>query len=99
VFIGTEHNTKNLLPLTGEIGEDPGLYGYLKKSADFLLGHQLLSELCGFGYLNENGEPRFVDRTEGFGFFSGIGEMNLPDDKIEEIRRKDLTERKKYFGI
>jgi hypothetical protein len=99
VFIGTEHNTKKLLPLTGEIGEDPGLYGYLKKSADFLLGHQLLSELCDFGYLNKGGEPRFGNRAEGFGFFSGIGEMDLPDDKIEELRRKDVAERKKYFCI
>ncbi|KKL14414.1 hypothetical protein LCGC14_2515920 [marine sediment metagenome] len=99
VFIGTEHNTKTLLPLTGEIGKAPGSYEYLKKSADFLLGHQLLSELCGFGYLTEGGEPRFGNRTEGFDFFSGIGQMDLPDNKIEELHGKDLAERKKYFGI
>jgi hypothetical protein len=99
VFIGTEHNTKTLMPLTGEIGKAPEAYEYLKKSADFILGHQLMSHLCGFGYLNEKGIPRIEDRVEGLNFFSNIGDMELEEEKIEELRKKDPRERKKFFGV
>jgi hypothetical protein len=98
VFIGTEHNTKKLLPLTGEIGKDPDLHKYLRKSADFLCGHQLLSDVCGIGYLTPEGKPRFGDAKEGFLFFSRIGKLDLSEEKIEELRKKDLKERKIYFG-
>lgn len=98
VFIGTEHNTKKLLPLTGEIGKDPDLYKYLRKSADFLYGHQLMRDICGIGYLTSEGKPGFGDAKEGFLFFSRIGELNLSEEKIEELRKKDLKERKIYFG-
>ncbi|MCK5568448.1 MAG: hypothetical protein KAJ15_01955, partial [Spirochaetes bacterium] len=98
VFIGTEHNTKNLLPLTGKIGKDPDLYKYLRKSADFLCGHQLMSDICSLGYLTPEGKPRFDDAKEGFHFFSRIGELNLSEEKVEELRKKDLKTRKIYFG-
>ena len=99
VFIGSENNTKQRSPLTGKIAQSPAYYGYFRKSADFLLGHQLLSELCAFGYVDSEGKPRFENLKEGFRFFAGIGKMELPKEKVEELRKRDLTERKKFLGI
>jgi hypothetical protein len=94
-FIGTEHNTKNTLPLTGDIGKDPGLYPYLKKSADFICGHQVLSTLCGYGYLKEDGTPRFEDYHVGFDFYSRAGKRELSHGecaKLKECREEDIQE-------
>lgn len=99
VFIGTEHNTKTEAPLTGEIGRDPGLYPYLKESADFLKGHQLLSELCDFGYLDAGGSARFGDLNEGFRFFAGVGAMELPAERLEKLKTTGMRERRTFFGI
>ncbi len=86
VFIGTEHNTKNSLPLTGDIGKDPELYPYLKKSADFICGHQLLSTLCGYGYLTEDGTPRFADSHFGFDFYSRAGGKELSPEECTKLK-------------
>ena len=99
VFIGSENNTKELLPLAGRIGRTPEYYEYFRKSADFLLGHQLLSEFCDLGYVTSEGKPRFDDLKEGFHCFARIGAMELPKEKVEELRKRDLTERKQFVGI
>jgi hypothetical protein len=99
VYIGTEHNTKSASPLTGEIGRDPRLYHYLKQSAEFARGHQLLEEFCGFGYLDPEGKPRFANLKEGFGFFSEAGRTALGEGELEELGKRDIKERRKRFGI
>jgi hypothetical protein len=86
VFIGTEHNTKSTLPLTGDIGRDTELYPYLKKSADFICGHQLLSTLCGCGYLMEDGTPRFKDFQCGFDFFARAGGKSLTQEECANLK-------------
>jgi hypothetical protein len=86
VFIGTEHNTKNTLPLTGDIGKELKLFPYLKKSADFICGHQLVSTLCGYGYLKEDGTPRFEDFQFGFDFYSRAGEKQFTQEECEKLK-------------
>ena len=99
VFIGTEHNTKRLDPIVGEIASDPGLYRYLKRSAQFILGHQVLSSLCDYGYVTEEGLPRIENLPEGFALFSEVGASDLTCDKIEELKKMDLKQRKTQLGI
>jgi hypothetical protein len=99
VFIGTEHNTKKLLPLSGDIEKDPEFHDYFKKSAQFLLGHQLLSKLCHYGYVADNGKPRIDDLHQGFQLFSEIGAMDLSEEKIGELKKLKTEERRKFFGI
>jgi hypothetical protein len=99
VYIGTEHNTKSAIPLTGEIGRDPRLYPYLRQSAELARGHQLLEELCDFGYLDREGKPRFANLKEGFEFFSEAGRIPLGDEEIEELKKGNIEERRKKFGI
>jgi hypothetical protein len=99
VFIGTEHNWKTMRPLVGEVGKNTELYPYFKKSANFLCGHQLLSELCNFGYLTQDGTPRFRNLKDGFDFFSKIGEMNVSKQTVQEMKRWEPVKIRKYFGI
>jgi sugar phosphate isomerase/epimerase len=99
VYIGTEHNTKTAAPLTGEIGRDPRLYPYLRQSAEFARGHQLLEQLCDFGYLDREGRPRFANLGEGFGFYSEAGKTGLGEGEMEELMKRDIKERRKRFGI
>ena len=99
VFIGTEHNMKKMLPMIGEIGKNPQFYDYLRKSADFVIGHQLLSELCDFGYIDSEGMPRISDLKEGFAFFAGVGKMELSKEQIGELKEKDIGERRRYFNL
>jgi hypothetical protein len=99
VFIGTEHNIKRMLPMIGDICRSSEFYGYLRKSADFVLGHQILSELCDFGYVTPDGRPRFGDLKENFRFFAGIGELQLSEEQIKELKKKDLRERRRYFDL
>lgn len=99
VFIGTEHNTKRMLPLVGDNAKNPEFNEYFKKSAQFVLGHQILSELCDFGYVTPDGKPRFGDLKEGFRFFSEAGKRILSPERREELKRKTLKERKRFFGI
>ncbi len=99
VFIGTEHNTKKMIPLVGKIGKNRVFLDYFIKSAHMVLGHQLLTELCNFGYIDEKGRPRIQDLREGFELFAHAGAMELDKEKIEELKSKTLTERKKFFGI
>jgi len=99
VFIGTEHNTKKMMPMSGEIGKSAEFYGYLRKSADFVLGHQILSQLCDFGYVGKDGKTRFDDLKQGFRFFADVGKTPPGADEISELERKDLRERKRYFNL
>jgi len=99
VFIGTEHNTKRVDPIIGEIAKDSVLYGYLKRSAEFVIGHQVLSTLCDYGYVTEEGLPHIENLREGFALFSEVGAMDLTPERIEEIEMMDMTDRKKTLGI
>jgi hypothetical protein len=99
VFIGTEHNTKSPLPLVGPVAAYPDFYTYLRRSANFLIGHQRLMEQCNFGFVCPDGAPRFDDRREGFSFFEKIGEMDISEEQMDELRMKTVDERKRFFGI
>ena len=99
VFIGTEHNTKSPLSLVGPVASYPDFYEYLRRSAHFVIGHQRLMGLCDFGFVYADGKPRFDDRREGFRFFKKIGEMNIADEQLEELKNKTTYERKSFFGI
>ncbi|MBN2323147.1 MAG: hypothetical protein JXQ30_05380 [Spirochaetes bacterium] len=99
VFVGTEHNTKRLDPMVGEIARDPLLRGYLKKSANFVLGHQILTRVLDYGYLTESGTPRIGNLKEGFDLYSSVGAMDLPPERIGEIERMDARAAKKVLGI
>ena len=99
VFIGTEHNTKKMMPMNGEIGKSPEFYAYLRKSADFVIGHQILSQLCDFGYVGKDGKTQFGDLKQGFRFFADVGKSPPGDDEIAELEMKDLRERKRYFNL
>lgn len=99
VFIGTEHNTKNPLSLVGPVAAHPDFYAYLRLSANFVIGHQRLMELCNFGFVYPDGTPRFDDRREGFSFFEKIGEMDISEEQADELRMKTMDERKRFFGI
>ena len=99
VFIGTEHNTKSPLPLVSPVASYPDFYDYLCRSAHFVMGHQRLMGLCNFGFVHEDGKPRFDDRSEGFRFFEKIGEMVIADEQLDALEQKTLTERKRFFGI
>jgi hypothetical protein len=99
VYIGTEHNTKTAAPLTGEIGRDPRLYPYLRESAEFARGHQLLERFCEFGYLDREGRPRFGNLMEGFRFYSQAGKTELAEGEMEGLMKRDVKERRKRFGI
>ncbi len=99
VFIGSEHNTKKIMPLIGPVAGTPEFYNYFRRSANFVIGHQLLVELCDFGFVTPNGHARFSDRKEGFRFFEKIGELDIVKEQIEELMKRDMTERKRFFGI
>jgi len=99
VFIGTEHNTKSPLSLVGPVASYPDFYEYLRRSANFVIGHQRLMGLCDFGFVYPDGRPRFDDRREGFSFFEIIGEMNFSDEQLHELENKTIDERKHFFGI
>jgi hypothetical protein len=99
VYVGTEHNTKTASPLTGEIGRDPRLYPYLRQSAEFAKGHQMLAELCDFGYLDGEGKPRFANLKEGFAFYAEAGKKALSEEEIAELKKRSVEERRKRFGI
>jgi hypothetical protein len=99
VFIGTEHNTKSQLSLVGPVASHPTCYDYLRRSAHVVIGHQRLMALCSFGLVNKDGSPRFDNRREGFRFFEEIGEMDLTNDQLQDLKHKSLDERKRFFGI
>jgi hypothetical protein len=99
VFIGSEHNTKKILPLIGPVAGTPEFYNYFRRSANVVLGHQLAMELCDFGFVTQSGNARFSDLKEGFRFFEKIGEMEIAKEQIEELKKRDVTDRKKFFGI
>lgn len=99
VFVGTEHNTKRLDPIVGDIATDPGLRGYIEKSSHFVLGHQILTKLLDYGYLADTGKPRIDNLREGFDLFSSVGAMDLPSERIEELAKIDKKSRKKVLGI
>lgn len=99
VFIGTEHNTKKMLPMVGDIGKNRAFYPYFRESAQFVCGHQLLSKLCDFGYVTQEGRPRIAHLKEGFQFFVHVGSMDLQKEEIDELKKRDIKERKKFFGI
>ncbi len=99
VFIGTEHNTKEMVPLVGPVAGQPEFYDYFRRSANFVIGHQLAAKLCNYGAVTPDGKPRFDDLKEGFQFYTNIGEMDLSKDQIEELEKKELKERKRFFGI
>jgi len=99
VFIGTEHNTKKMQPLVGKVGRYPEFYEYFRKSAQFVVGHQLLSVLCDFGYVDDGGKPRIGDLKKGFDLFSRVGSMDISEEHIEELSHKPISQRKKFFGI
>jgi hypothetical protein len=99
VFVGTEHNTKSPLSLVGPVAAYPDFYEYLHRSANFVIGHQRLMELCDFGFVYPDGTPRFDDRREGFSIFEQIGEIDISEEQVDELRMKTVDERKKFFGI
>jgi hypothetical protein len=99
VFIGTEHNTKSPISLVGPVASHPSCYDYLRRSAHVVMGHQRLMTLCSFGFLYEDGRPRFDDRREGFRFFEEMGEMDLTHGQLRELEKKSIDERKRFFGI
>ncbi len=99
VFIGTEHNTKKMMPLIGILGKNEEFLDYFRKSARFVRGHQVLSVLCNYGFLLENGKPRFEDLHEGFDFYAEIGGKELSDEELKEMSKKTIEENRKFFGI
>jgi hypothetical protein len=99
VFIGSEHNTKKIMSLIGPVAGTLEFYNYFRRSANFVIGHQRLMELCDFGFVTKGGYARFSDRKEGFSFFEKIGEMELGKEQIEELMKRDTAERKSFFGI
>jgi hypothetical protein len=99
VFVGTEHNTKKALSLVGPVASHPAFYDYLRRSAHFVMGHQRLMQLCDFGAVYDDGRPRFDSRIEGFRFFENIGEMDISEELMDELKQKTVKERKVFFGI
>jgi hypothetical protein len=99
LFVGTEHNTKTMLPLVGPVESAPDLMDYFEQSAWFVLGHQLLSSLCGFGAVDEEGRPRIQDNRERFNFFREAGRIELNAEQLAELERRSLEERRRHFGI
>ncbi len=99
LFVGTEHNTKTMMPLVGPVENALELRDYFEKSARFVLGHQLLSRLCGFGAVDEEGTPRIQDNGERFTFFREAGRVELSDELLAELENRTLEERRRYFGI
>ena len=99
VFIGTEHNTKKMIPLVGELGKSDEFLGYFRKSAQFVIGHQILSKLCNYGYIKEDGKPRIDNLQEGFDFYAEIGKKEISEDEIDELSKRSFEDNKKYFGI
>jgi len=99
VFIGTEHNTKTMIPLIGPVGGMPEFYNYFKRSANFILGHQRLGVLCDFGAVTQEGKLRYQDLKGGFQFYEHIGEMDISEEQIDELKKNDVKERRRFFGI
>jgi hypothetical protein len=99
VFVGTEHNTKEEISLRGPVAEFPDFYTYLRRSGNFVIGHQRLMGFCDFGYVFPDGSLRFDDRQAGFRFFERIGEMDVSLSELEELGRMSMKERRGYFGI
>jgi len=99
VFIGTEHNTKRMIPIVGELGKNPDLYGYFRKSAQFVYGHQVLSRFCNYNFLNSEGKPVIDNLKEGIDVFAHAGEMELSEEKVIELEHFSIEERKKFFDI
>jgi len=99
VFIGTEHNTKTMLPLVGPVAGAPDYYDYFLRSANFLLGHQLLGALCDYGSVTKSGKTRFNDLHTWFQFYERIGKMNISAEKMKLLRKKSVEERRRFFGI
>ena len=99
IFVGTEHNTKKMLPLVGILGKSDEFLDYFRKSAQFIRGHQILAKLCNYGFIKEDGKPRIDNLHEGFDFYSEIGKKEITEEEIDEMSKRDIKENKKYFGI
>ena len=99
VFIGTEHNTKEESSLVGPVASYPDFYTYLRRSSNFVIGHQRLMGLCDFGFVYPDGRRRFDDRRKGFSFFEEAGKLEIPRPQLEELKKKSLQERKRYFNV
>ncbi|MFW6181729.1 MAG: hypothetical protein ACOC8N_08275, partial [Spirochaetota bacterium] len=99
LFVGTEHNTKTMRPLVGPVERAPELRDYFEQSAWFVLGHQLLAGLCGFGAVDEEGRPRIQDNRERFNFFREAGRIELDEEQLADLRMRSPEERRRYFGI
>lgn len=84
VFEGTEHNTKTPMPLLSSLALDPEFEPYLTRSAELLVGHDVLGRLAGFGYLDERGELSIPDRRAGLDFFAYVGSLDW-DEEMEGL--------------
>jgi hypothetical protein len=60
-FAGTEHNTKDRLPLRDPSLLDPAHRDWYERSARVLLGHQRLTEAGAVGYVDADGNPSAGD--------------------------------------
>ena len=99
VFIGTEHNTKKMIPLVGELGKSEDFLDYFRKSAQFVRGHQILAKLCDYGFIKNDGKPRIENLPEGFDLYTEIGKKEITEEEIDEMAKKSIIENKKLFGI
>jgi hypothetical protein len=96
VFIGTEHNTKDPAPLVAELSCRKEFNPYFIASARLLLGHQIMSEISGLGFLNSQGYFRFPDREKCFILYSKVGLLNYTDKALSTLEK--TTDKMKIVG-
>lgn len=87
LFVGTEHNTKDPAPLVAELSCHKEFNPYLIASARLLLGHQIISEVSGPGYVDSHGNLQIPDREKGFCLYSKIGLMDYTENALRALKR------------
>jgi len=87
VFVGTEHNTKDPVPLVAKISCNREFNPYFIASARLLLGHQIISEISGPGFVDSQSNHRFPYSKKGFCLYSKIGLVNYTEKALMAMQR------------
>lgn len=87
VFNGTEHNTKTHEPLIDEFSADPEFAPIFREGACLILGHQILAEYAGKGYVDNNGKLSFNERKFGISFFSFAGKIIWSEEALQWLSK------------
>jgi len=87
VFNGTEHNTKSPMPLLDKLSASDDFIAHFTLGADVLIGHQVMSQYAGFGYLDSAGGLSVRDRARGLRLFASAGRMVQKPETLSMLKK------------